>query len=142
MIHDEDENKNRRKTWNWIKKREQYGANLVQELRAEDTNAYKEMMGMEFDSFGEILRYLEPYISPRECFCGTKIILAQERLVLTIRFLATGETFRSLSYQFRISERTISYIIEQVTKAIAHYVILLLLFYFIGKTSAKHVNKM
>ena len=42
--------------------------------------------------------------------------------MLTIRFLATGETFRSLSYQFRISERTISYIIEQVTKAIAHYV--------------------
>ena len=30
--------------------------NLVQELRAEDTNAYKEMMRMDFNSFGEILR--------------------------------------------------------------------------------------
>ena len=76
----------------------------------------------DFNSFKKILRYLEPYISPQERFCGTKIIRAQERLVLTIRFLATGETFRSLSHQFRISERTISYIIEQVTKAIAHYV--------------------
>ena len=77
---------------------------------------------MDFDSFIEILLYVEPYISPQETFCGTKIIRAQERLVLTIRFLATGETFHSLSYQFRISERTVSYIIEQVTKAIAHYV--------------------
>ena len=61
LIHDEDENKNRRKTRNWIKKREQYGlyANLVQELRAEDTNAYKEMMRMDFNSFEEILRYLK-----------------------------------------------------------------------------------
>ena len=82
------------------------------------------MVRMDFNSFGEILRYLEPYISPQARFCGTKIIRAQERLVLTIRFLATGETFRSLSYQFRISERTsylVSYIIEQVTKAIAPY---------------------
>ena len=41
LIHDEDANKNRRKTQNWIKKREQYGlyVNLVQELRTEDTNA-------------------------------------------------------------------------------------------------------
>lgn len=32
--------------------------------------------------------------------------------------LATGETYRSLSFQFGISRRAISYIIEQVSKAI------------------------
>ena len=53
-------------------------------------------MKMDINSFVEILRYLEPYISPQERFCGTKIIRAQERLV----------------------------------------------FYFIGKTSSKHVNKL
>ena len=59
---------------------------------------------------------------PEESPNGTKIIKPAERLVLTIRFLATGETFRSLSFQFRISERAISYIIDEVTKAIVCYV--------------------
>ena len=48
--------------------------------------------------------------------------LKSSKLVLTICFLATGESFRSLSYQFRISERTVSYIIEEVAKAITTYV--------------------
>ena len=42
--------------------------------------------------------------------------------MLAIRFLATGETYRSLSLQFRVSERAISYIIDEVTKAIVQYI--------------------
>ena len=49
---------------------------------------------------------------------GNKVISLKERLALTIRFLATGETYRSLSYQFRISTRAISYIIKEVCEAI------------------------
>ena len=41
-----------------------------------------------------------------------------QRLTLTIRFLATGETYRSLCFQFRISVSAISYIVKQVCKAI------------------------
>ena len=41
---------------------------------------------------------------------------------MTIRFLATGETFRSLSFQFRIGYNTISYIVKGVTEAIVKYV--------------------
>ena len=35
-----------------------------------------------------------------------------------IRFLATGETFRSLSFQFCISRAAISYIVDEVCNAI------------------------
>lgn len=49
---------------------------------------------------------------------GNKVISLKERLALTIRILATGETYRSLSYQFRISTRAISYIIKEVCEAI------------------------
>lgn len=35
-----------------------------------------------------------------------------------IRFLATGETYRSLKFQFRISRAAISYIFTEVCEAI------------------------
>ena len=74
-------------------------ANLVQELLIEDTKTYKEMMRMNYNCFKQILKYIEPYITASESFHGTKVIKAAERSVLTVRFHATGETFRSLSFQ-------------------------------------------
>jgi hypothetical protein len=41
-----------------------------------------------------------------------------ERLALAIRYLATGETFQSLSFQFRIATTTISQIVMEVCVAI------------------------
>ena len=78
-------------------------------------------MRMNYESFKQILGFIEPYITPKQFTIGTKIVSPAERLVLTIRFLATGETFRSLHFQFRIEERAISYIIEEVTQAIVRY---------------------
>lgn len=42
----------------------------------------------------------------------------EERLAVTLRFLATGESFSSLQYQFRISQSTLSIIIPEVCEAI------------------------
>ena len=36
-----------------------------------------------------------------------------------LRYLASGESFRSLEYQFRISKKAISYIVQEVALAIA-----------------------
>ena len=47
-----------------------------------------------------------------------KAVCPNERLALTLRFLATLETFRSLEYQFWISRKATSYIINEVCKAI------------------------
>lgn len=41
-----------------------------------------------------------------------------ERLAVTLRFLATGESFTSLQYQFRISSSTLSIVIPEVCQAI------------------------
>lgn len=40
------------------------------------------------------------------------------RLLITLRYLATGETNRSLSYYFRISPQLISKIIPETVRAI------------------------
>ena len=41
-----------------------------------------------------------------------------ERLAVTLRFLATGESFASLQYQFRISSSALSVMIPEVCEAI------------------------
>ena len=45
-------------------------------------------------------------------------ISPSERLALTLRFLSTGEAFRSLEFQFRVSRTAISYIVLEVWEAI------------------------
>ena len=60
-------------------------------------------------------------ISPRITHQQTYLreaITAEERLVITLRFLATGESFRSLQYLFRVSEHSISRIAMETCKAI------------------------
>ena len=47
----------------------------------------------------------------REC------IKPEEMCCLMLRYLASGESFRSLEYQFRISRKAISYIIVEVCVA-------------------------
>ncbi|XP_052901547.1 putative nuclease HARBI1 [Anopheles moucheti] len=41
-------------------------------------------------------------------------VTAQERLMITLRFLATGETFTSLQFIFRVSKSLISSIVKDV----------------------------
>ena len=45
-------------------------------------------------------------------------ISAEERIAVTLRYLATGETYESLMYQFRIHRTTISQIIQGVYKVL------------------------
>ena len=59
----------------------------------EDTAGYKEMMRMNHGNFCEILGMIEPYITPKDILGATEVIKAPEWLALTIRFLATGETY-------------------------------------------------
>ncbi|XP_068674609.1 uncharacterized protein [Montipora foliosa] len=121
LICDEEENKKKRgKTRKWIKRREEKGyfCNIVKELRTEDLSGYREMMRMNYNQFLTILLVLEPHISKKQVIGGHKTISAAERLTLTIRFLASGETFRSLCFQFRMGRATISSIVREVCQVI------------------------
>ena len=46
-----------------------------------------------------------------------KTITAEERLAVTLRFLATGNTYSDLAFQFRMHHSTISGIIPEVCRA-------------------------
>ena len=81
------------------------------------------MMRMDFEHFKEILNWIKPDITPQEIMGGSKVISATKRLTLTIRFLPTGESFGSLRFQFRISNRVISFIIKSFCNAIVKYLV-------------------
>ena len=116
----EEEAKGRGMTRSWLKEREElvHFTKIIRELQLEDTGGFKEMMRMDFKHFNEILNLTAPDITPQKIVGGHKAISAAKRLTVTFRFLATGETFQSLSFQFRISDRAISYTVKEVCNAI------------------------
>ena len=119
------ETKGRGMTRSWLEKREElcYFTNIVRELQLEDTEGFQEMMRVDFKHFNEILNLIAPDTTPQEIIRGNKVVSAAERLTVTLMFLATGETFQSLSFQFRISDRAISYIVKEVCNAIVKYLV-------------------
>lgn len=60
---------------------------------------------------------LRPYIEGQTTHLR-RPISAEEKLAVTLRFLATGESYESLMYQFRIHQSTISLFVPKVCHAI------------------------
>ena len=105
----------RGKTRKWIKRRDELGHfnTIIQELlRMEDMPTDKEMMRMEYAQVLETLSLIEKDITPQKIVGGNEIICPVARLTLALRFHATRETYRSLSFQFRVSKSAISYIVK------------------------------
>ena len=120
VVDDEEPKKYRGKTRQWVKRREERGMfnNIVHELTIEDSVAYRKMMRMKHEDFLIILSHIEKDITPHQVSGSNSVISPKARLTLALRFLATGETFRSLAFQFRISRPAISYIVTSVCQAI------------------------
>ena len=68
--------------------------------------------------FKEILNATELDICKQSTKMGGELIVPVKRRALRLRFLATGESFRSLHFQFRISRPAISYTVTEVCQAI------------------------
>ena len=62
---------------------------------------------MNLEIFHELLEKVCPSIKKKTTNMR-KLISAEENLVVTLRYLATGENFKSLSFLFRIHDTTIS----------------------------------
>ncbi|XP_023240761.1 protein ANTAGONIST OF LIKE HETEROCHROMATIN PROTEIN 1-like [Centruroides sculpturatus] len=121
-LEKQNENKRRRKrgpTKTWIKRRTDKGAflNLNLELRGEDPTSYRRWLRLTESQFKHLLNEISPRIQKQNTKFG-KPISPAERLTVTLRFLATGNTFRDLSWEFRIGERTISYIVTETCAAL------------------------
>ncbi|KAM6937853.1 uncharacterized protein FYW49_000093 [Xenentodon cancila] len=121
LICSEQERKRKRqRAWvkAWIGSRGQQGLSVLQrELEMDDKTGFRELLRMTAEEFDFLLGKVEHLIRKRD----TKMRLAispRERLSLTLRFLATGETFQSLRFQYRIGTSTISQIVMETCTAL------------------------
>ncbi|MGH0118224.1 UNVERIFIED_CONTAM: hypothetical protein FKN15_050819 [Acipenser sinensis] len=91
-----------RKSWTkpWLRRRQKHGAYhaLIQEMRLEDAEKYQNFLRMDTQSFDLLLNLVKHLIEKEDTFFRAAIP-AEERLLVTLRYLATD-----VGYQWRISD--------------------------------------
>lgn len=78
---------------------------------------FRNCFRMTSADFEILLRKIGPKISKKDTKFR-KAIPAHERLAVTLRFLATGDSYHSLMYTFKISKQVISRTIPEVCDAL------------------------
>lgn len=72
---------------------------------------------MDQGTFNNLVRLLEPTLQRQDTVMREAIPVG-ERLAITLRYLATGHTFSSLEYTFRVSRHSISRIVVETCEAL------------------------
>ncbi|XP_042868677.1 uncharacterized protein LOC122250990 [Penaeus japonicus] len=111
--------KSRKRLWMkpWLQKKyRSVYHKLIQETRVGDDSVFYDFHRMNRQKFDKLLNLVAPLIQ-KENTQLRDTISAPERLSVTLRYLATGESRRSLAFQFRISHSLITHIIPEVCSA-------------------------
>ena len=121
---EEEERRRRRrkkKLWirPWLARRvtQGYFENLISELHAEDPKGYRNFLRTPPDIFKELVDRLDGHLRKQDTFMR-KALPPALKVALTLRYLATGETYHSLHYAFRVSISSICTFIPIVCEAI------------------------
>jgi len=102
-----------------LKKRNELGAfhTLFQELLNEDSQDLKDYIRLDKSQFNQLVDKLSTHLL-KEDTQFRESIKPDEMCCATLRYFASGETFRSLAFQFRLGRTTLARIINEVTLAI------------------------
>ena len=115
--------KRKRKHKMWVRSafanKEKSCYNLIKELSMWDHEMYFRYMRMSPSRFEHLLTLIAPKIT-KKTTNYREPIPPDQRLSLTLRHLATGESQISLRLQYRIGRQTISKIIPETCKAISY----------------------
>ncbi|XP_063761709.1 uncharacterized protein LOC134879242 [Eleginops maclovinus] len=120
LCADSKKKRRRRRVWTrkWLGRRGQYGLSILQrELEVDDMRGFRDLLRISVEEFYFLLERVTPHIVKQDTHLR-KAISPKERLSVTLRFLATGETFNSLSFQYRIGSTTLSRIVMETCTAL------------------------
>lgn len=110
-----------RRWWSrdWILQRPVYGQykGLMAELSAEDPTSYKNFIRVDQHMFEELLNVVRTRNAKKNTWYRQSIDPGL-RLAITLRYLATGDSYKTLMYGFRVAQNTICGIILDVCEAI------------------------
>ena len=100
---------------------------LLMDLRADDTDPitgeinesgwFKNYTRIFWDDFHLLVKLITPYIQKIDTNYRPAITV-EEQLAVTLRFLATGDSYKSLMYSVKISDTTIGRFVLRVCKAL------------------------
>jgi len=122
MAHNLKKIKKKKKRRWWMTKlyqsRLQYrGNNLLSDLKENYMGQFQNFCRMSAEDFKLLLNKIGSKISKQDTVFRPSIPI-QERLAIILRFLATGDSYTSLMYLFKVSKQLISNIIPEVCIAI------------------------
>ena len=119
MMEEEEEareQRRRRTCWvkPWLQRRSLLGQydTLVQELIRESEGDFKSFMRMSSRMFHELVQRVGPAITKSSE--GRPPLEPGLKMAITLRFLATGDSYHSLSFTFRVAPNTISLFVPEV----------------------------
>ena len=95
LVDSHDEKPRQMKTREWIKRTREsdYFQNIFQEFKVEDQMGFKDKFRMSVTDYEFLLSQISDLISSNERISGNRPILADEKLALISRYLATDESF-------------------------------------------------
>jgi hypothetical protein len=91
----------------------------LKELKDEDPVAYRNILRLDGARFDALLQMIDGMIKKQDTKMRMAIPTAT-KLEITLRYLATGDSFKTLEYLFRVPEPTISLFVPEVLTAISH----------------------
>lgn len=117
-----EERKKKRKTvWvrEWLLQRTDFGQyeKVLRQLHDGDVKSFKNFLRVEPDLFHELVARLTPRSQKKD----TNMRRALEpalKLTIALRYMASGDSYKSLSYGFRVAPNTIVTIVPEVCQAI------------------------
>ena len=74
---------------------------LINELKSEDSKAFRNFLRMDYNTFSEILHRIEGRIT-KAANNFRKPLSPGIKLAITLRYLASGDNYHSLMYGFRL----------------------------------------
>lgn len=115
-----EKKKTKRRIWTkmWLLKRQQYShMNMLRELRVTEPKDFQNYLRMDNTAFSLLLNMVRHKIEKQD----TKMrqsISAEERLVATLRFLATGRNYEDLKFSTIISPQLLGQLIPETCREI------------------------
>ncbi|GFO24820.1 hypothetical protein PoB_005132500 [Plakobranchus ocellatus] len=109
-----------RRKWakNWFLKRKKFGhSKLLDELRCSEPSDFRNFLRMDEDSFDELLELVRPCRENQDTNMRDAISPTY-RLSITLRFLATGNSFEDLKFMSAICPQAIGNIVMETCNAL------------------------
>jgi hypothetical protein len=90
---------------------------LVEELRLYDREYFFKYLRMSPERLQRLVELVAPFIAKKKCR-SRETLSPAERLVVTIRYLATGDSQQSQTFNFRLGNSTVCNIVRQTCQGI------------------------